>query len=94
LFQLRTGHAPLNKHLFRISRSPTATCQQCHKGTESVHHFLLTCPAYTRHQNVLRLELGTHAHHLKHLINDVKCLKSIFKCITHTRRFETVFGDV
>lgn len=29
LFQLRTGHVPLNKHLHRISKSTTFTCPAC-----------------------------------------------------------------
>lgn len=94
LFQLRTGHAPLNKHLHRIAKSETAICQQCNEGNESVHHFLLTCPAYTRHRNILRQELGTRAHHVKHILNEAECLKSLFKFIAKTRRFEPVFGDV
>lgn len=59
LFQLRTGHAPLDKYLHHIAKSPTATCQQCNEGNESVHHFLFPCPTYTRQRNILRLELGT-----------------------------------
>jgi ribonuclease HI len=94
LFQLRTGHIPLNKHLHRIAKSETATCQQCNEGNESVHHFLLTCPAYTRQRNILRQELGTRAHHVKHILNDAECLKSLFTFIAKTKRFEPTFGDV
>lgn len=31
---------------------------------------------------------------MKHILNDAKCLKSLFKFIASTRRFEPVFGDV
>ncbi|KAG2040391.1 hypothetical protein BDR03DRAFT_858064, partial [Suillus americanus] len=40
LFQLRTGHVPLNKHLFRISKSPSPICSACHQKEESVYHFM------------------------------------------------------
>ncbi|KAG2072419.1 hypothetical protein BDR04DRAFT_1096675 [Suillus decipiens] len=94
LFQLRTGHTPLNKHLHRIAKSPTAVCQQCNEGNESVHHFLFTCSTYTRQRNTLRSELGVKAQHMQHILNDPKCLKSLFKFIASTRRFTSSFGDV
>jgi len=96
LFQLRSGHAPLNKHLHRIAKSSTVTCQQCSAGRESVHHFLITCPAYIRQRNspLARYKLGTQAHHVKYLLNDPKRLKALFQFIATTHRFKAVFGDV
>jgi len=47
--QLRTGHAPLNKHLFCSKRSNTPNCLQCRDITpKTVHHLLFTCPRYDR----------------------------------------------
>ncbi|KAG2072429.1 hypothetical protein BDR04DRAFT_1013692, partial [Suillus decipiens] len=46
LVQLRTGHIALNKYLKCIRKSPTARCPKCEVHDESVHHFLLVCPAY------------------------------------------------
>ena len=93
LFQLRSGHAPLNKHLFRIARSQTATCPQCNTAQESVHHFLLQCPAYIRQRNVLQHKLGSRANHVKNLLNDPNCVKPLLEYVALTRRLETVFGD-
>ncbi|KAG2113217.1 uncharacterized protein F5147DRAFT_771067 [Suillus discolor] len=59
LVQLHTGHAPLNKHLFKIARVPSPMCPACEESEESVHHFLLSCPAYTRQRAILKAELGT-----------------------------------
>ncbi|GAA93188.1 reverse transcriptase, partial [Aspergillus luchuensis IFO 4308] len=42
LAQLRTGHARLNKFLFSINRTDSATCR-CGHGEESVEHFLFQC---------------------------------------------------
>ena len=53
LFQLRTGHIPLNKHLHCITKVPTPICQQCHQREETVHHFLLVCPSYARQCHIL-----------------------------------------
>ncbi|KAG2117577.1 hypothetical protein DEU56DRAFT_717063, partial [Suillus clintonianus] len=61
LFQLRTGHAPLNKHLFRIAKVPSPICQQCHRKEETVHHFLIACPAYTQQRLTLQNEIGPRA---------------------------------
>ncbi|KAG2063797.1 hypothetical protein BDR04DRAFT_961629, partial [Suillus decipiens] len=72
----------------------SAMCPQCEESSESVHHFLVSCPTYTRQCNILRAKLGTKAHHLKHILNKPDCLKALFKYIATTRRFETVFGDV
>ena len=48
LIQLRTGHIPLNVVLHRIKRSDTPDCPHCKSGIrETIHHLLLTCPAYT-----------------------------------------------
>ncbi|OJA15130.1 hypothetical protein AZE42_11430 [Rhizopogon vesiculosus] len=41
LFQLRTGHVPLNKHLHCIAKAPNPICQHCHLREETVHHFLI-----------------------------------------------------
>ncbi|KNZ72341.1 hypothetical protein J132_03867, partial [Termitomyces sp. J132] len=47
LMQLRTGHTPLNAHLFRIKHSESPACLHCQGLTvETVQHFLLECPHY------------------------------------------------
>lgn len=93
LFQLRSGCAPLNKHLHQIAKSATATWSHCEERNES-DHFLLSCPVYMRQCNIPRTELGMKAHHMKHILNEPDCLKSLFKYIMTTRIFETVLGDV
>lgn len=59
IFQLRTGHVLLNKHLHRISKSPALICPACRQKEESVHYrdFILECSAYTRHRNSFRASL-------------------------------------
>ncbi|KAG2157033.1 hypothetical protein DEU56DRAFT_717059, partial [Suillus clintonianus] len=93
IFQLRTGHAPLNKHLNRISKAPSPKCPRCTRN-ETTHHFLIACPAYARHRIVLVDEIGTRAHELKYLLNHPDCIKPTLKFIAKTRRLETIFGDV
>jgi hypothetical protein len=46
LFQLRSHHAPLVKHLFRLNKAPSPTCACCKEHDETVNHFLHFCPAH------------------------------------------------
>ena len=46
LFQLRTGHFPLNAYLHRFKHTETVHCPACGHHTETPQHFLLDCPAH------------------------------------------------
>ncbi|KAJ7082812.1 hypothetical protein C8R43DRAFT_833146, partial [Mycena crocata] len=46
LFQLRTHHVPLARHLYRLKKSPTPTCPCCGLVDETVDHFLHFCHAH------------------------------------------------
>ncbi|KAJ7175678.1 hypothetical protein C8R46DRAFT_830214, partial [Mycena filopes] len=46
LFQLRSHHAPLAKHLFRLKKAPSPTCPCCGLHDETVDHFLHFCNAH------------------------------------------------
>jgi hypothetical protein len=46
IFQLRTGHIPLNKYLYRIQKAESPTCPACEAPEESVHHYIKECPKY------------------------------------------------
>ena len=60
--QLRTGHTPLNKHLYRFKCSDTPLCLQCNdEHPESVHHFLFECQRYDRERHILCTRLGQKA---------------------------------
>lgn len=94
LFQLRSGHAPLNKHLHRIAKVPSPICLQCGEREETVHHFIITCPKYTTQCHALQFELGTQTNHLKNLLNNSKCIKPLLRFIASMHRMEQTFGDV
>ncbi|KAG2029079.1 hypothetical protein BDR03DRAFT_814551, partial [Suillus americanus] len=61
---------------------------------ETVHHFILACPKYTRQRLALRNKLGPLTSHLKNLLNHKKCVKPLLHFIVSTRRLEQTFGDV
>ncbi|KAF5386072.1 hypothetical protein D9615_002179 [Tricholomella constricta] len=94
--QLRTGHSPLNQHLFRIHRSETPSCPHCQGITpETVRHFLLVCPHYQfeRHHH-LRRNLRRKAESLSHLLSSPDALKHLLRFIHATKRFKSAAETV
>ncbi|OJA12581.1 hypothetical protein AZE42_04938, partial [Rhizopogon vesiculosus] len=55
---LRTGHAPLNKHLHRIRIIESPHCPHCQRIEETVH---LSCPFYQHERRTLLNALGRKA---------------------------------
>ncbi|KAH7918413.1 hypothetical protein BV22DRAFT_985058, partial [Leucogyrophana mollusca] len=97
LFQLRSNHVPLNKHLHKIGaldvEPSSPTCRACGDREETVHHFILTCPAYARQRAAMFLALPPRSRTLSSLLNNPKSVKLLFKYISSTRRFESTFGN-
>ena len=95
LFQLRSGHIALNKHLYRIKRSDTPNCLQCDKETpESVHHFLFDCPQYERERHILRCRLGRAAASTADLLGSGEAVTETLKFVRETGRFAQKQGEV
>lgn len=92
LYQLRSGHVPLNKHLFRIGKVESPACHKCGHAQESVIHFLLQCPAYDEPRNMLTQKLGYHARSLTQLLSTERALPHLFRFLTATGRFTATFG--
>ncbi|KAJ3781019.1 hypothetical protein GGU10DRAFT_278322 [Lentinula aff. detonsa] len=88
LFQLRSGHAPLNHHLHRLKKAGSPNCPRCD------HHFLLECPAYRRERFHLRRKIGQAAYSLQQLLSEEKIIPHTLKYIGETKRFQATFGDV
>jgi zinc-binding in reverse transcriptase len=40
LTQLRTGHVPLAKHLFRIGKADSPVCPACQQADETIQHYI------------------------------------------------------
>ena len=58
IFQLRSGHVPLNAYLHRFKRKDSAQCPTCGALKEIAQHFLLECPAYAYERWKLRPRKG------------------------------------
>ncbi|KAJ3804320.1 hypothetical protein F5876DRAFT_53542, partial [Lentinula aff. lateritia] len=98
LFQLRTGHVPLNSHLHRIGEADSPNCPHCDTAgratIETVKHYITECPAYRKERFCLRQKLGRQTRSLRHLLSDKKCTPHLLRYIGGTKRFEKVFRDV
>jgi ribonuclease HI len=94
LTQLRTGHSPLNNHLFRIRSSETPVCPHCGNLTvETVSHFLFQCPHYQQERHMLRRKLKRSANSLSFLLSNPQAVKPLLKYIIATKRFQNLSNN-
>jgi hypothetical protein len=94
LTQLRTGHAPLAKHLHHIGKCNSPICPSCQQGEESVQHYLLHCPAHQRARQTLCNNTGGRDINITKLFTTPKMLRALFKFVMETGRFHSTFGDL
>jgi hypothetical protein len=94
LLQLRTGHIPLNEHLFRIKKAISPNCPHCTDTPETVLHFLVKCPHYRHERQILRQKLKNKADSIKYLLSEKDALEPLLKYIHSTARLRHTFGVV
>jgi hypothetical protein len=96
LIRLRTGHAPLNRHLWAIKVADSPGCSSCKRGEEeTVRHFLLSCPAHERARIVLRNKIGARsASNISALLTERKFLRPLFTFVDSTGRFRDLLGTI
>ena len=93
--QLRTGHAPLNRHLhrYRFKRSDTPNRLQCGDSTpDIIHHFLFMCPRYNRERFIMERDVGRKVTYLLTSANAKTHLLSYIKpnaCFRHSVRYRS-----
>jgi hypothetical protein len=78
MVQLRCGHIPLNRYLFKIGRSNSEFCQACLIGgeglrrRETVNHFLFECESLAREREELVAKItGSHFECFVHVKHDI-----------------------
>jgi len=91
---LRTGHAPLNKHLHRIGKIESPHCPHCRRTEETVHHYLLSCPFYQRERHVLVNALGRKASSISYLLTDPNATPHLVQYVNASGRLKTTLGEV
>lgn len=94
LIQLRTGHAPLNYHLHRITKAESPACPECGHPRETVAHFILDCVAFGAARARMAYRIGPAAHSLQALLTEPNALRHLFRYIHDTRRFAASYGDL
>jgi hypothetical protein len=95
LFQLRTGHIPLNKYLHRIKRSETDKCPSCTQESgqhrkETIQHLLFECPAYRAQRHQLETKLGRNARDLNSIFHNKEHTKALLQYISQTGHRNTL----
>jgi hypothetical protein len=94
LSQLRTGHTPLAKHLFRIGKIESPICPACQQVEETVQHLMLHCPVHNTARQTLRNNTGGRDINIMKLFTTAKTLRALFAYIAETGRWHSTFGDL
>ena len=87
LFQLRTGHVPLNAYLHKIQKVDSLICPNCLQYNETVIHYILHCKKYKEKRKTLFYKAGRDARNIGKLLSTPKLLPHLFRYIKHTGRF-------
>ena len=88
IFQLRTGHVPLNAYLERFKRAERASCPACGHPKEDTQHFLFDCPAYRHERWALLQHCKTQEPKMKDILNNGDMAVPLANFIQATGRFE------
>ena len=94
LVQLRMGHVPLQKYLYKIGKVDSARCPTCKDGDKTVHHFLIACPVYTVQRNRMIAALQRAARSVSMLPVNPKAFPHLFKYMHDTCHFHSILGDL
>ncbi|KAF5381383.1 hypothetical protein D9615_008435 [Tricholomella constricta] len=95
LVQLRTGHAPLNKHLHRLQAVDSPKCEQCEDDVvETLWHFLYQCSRFHDERQDFRSALGRDTYMSEVIYGTRKGAKYLLRYVANTGRFKATFGDV
>jgi hypothetical protein len=93
LMQIRSGHIPLNFHLFKIGKADSPLCSACQVGPdedpprETVNHFLFECEAYDAQRQRLARKVGRARLNLKKLMQTTERMRALANFIKKTGRF-------
>ncbi|KAG0144176.1 hypothetical protein CROQUDRAFT_660343, partial [Cronartium quercuum f. sp. fusiforme G11] len=96
IFQLRTGHCPLNAYLYRFKKSTTKYCREC-GVPKTVAPFLLYCRKYRPQRWAFRMKvktekLGTNLNSVDSILDDPKVFPYLAQFIVDTSRFENLYS--
>lgn len=87
IFQLRTGHTPLNSYLHRFHRVDSPRCPACGDPNETAEHFLILCPNYAHERHPLLAKLNRTIPSTLDILSNQKLLIPLANYIEATERF-------
>ena len=93
MFQLCSGHIPLNAYLFRFMKKENAQCPACGARKEMPQHFLLECPAYKHKRRKLGPKKGELEKKFVEVISSEKKIVALAQYIQATGRFTEAMQD-
>ncbi|KAF5374121.1 hypothetical protein D9615_008851 [Tricholomella constricta] len=91
--QLRTGHAPLNKHLHRLQVVDDPYCPHC-RQEETVRHLIHDCRHYNDARHDRFAAIGRDSHSTEALFGTRDGLIVLLQYVADTGRLTLIFGDV
>ena len=86
LFQLRSGHIPLNMYLHRINKMDSPICQGCQCYKESVFHYIMRCKTYMAARQAMFNAAGRDTRKLGKLLSTVELIPHLFQFIKTMER--------
>ena len=87
MFQLRTGHIPLNAYLFQFKKKENPKCPACGARKETPQHFLLECPAYAYERRKLGPKKGEMERKFAEIISSGRSIVALAHYMKATGRF-------
>jgi ribonuclease HI len=94
LVQLHTGHIPLSRYLYRITKVDSPTCPTCRSDDETVHHFLFDCTTWKHERWHMGAKLGRASKSIVKVLNTQKGIGEVLKFVGRTGRFRGCYGDL
>jgi ribonuclease HI len=94
IYQLRSGHSPLNDFLFHIDKIDSPDCSHC-RSPETVKHFLIECRRFNQQRKNFRSRLISNKikinpNSLKDLLDNPSVFDLLSKFILDTKRFKSI----
>ena len=88
IFQLHSGHIPLNAYLHRFKISENAQCPACGAPKETPQHFVVECPAYAHERRrSLKLKKGRPELKYAEIVGGKNEATTLAHYIRDTKRF-------
>ena len=95
LFQLRSGHIGLNRHLHQIKPTDSPRCTNCSDGSDKmIQHFLFECTKYGQERHIMQRSLCRCASNLAYLLSNPDATLPLLKYIHTTRHLKQTFATV